>query len=151
MSRNVAVITILILILFTFGFWWWSQSQKEKSPFLKPQPVVSTAPVAIPSSSPLEQSTPSASKEAMVEITSAGFNPKSITIKAGETVTWANGDSKPHQVNSAPHPTHTAYPPLNQVGVLKPEESGSLTFPDPGTYRYHDHLNPTLTGTVIVQ
>jgi len=53
-------------------------------------------------------------------------------------------------VNSALHPTHLEYPPLN-LGVIKPGESKSLTFPEAGTYKYHDHLNPSLFGSVTVQ
>ena len=87
----------------------------------------------------------------VVKISSAGFLPKEITIKKGEEVTWVNEDSSGHQVNSAIHPTHQIYPPLNSVGLLESGEKKSLSFPDAGVYKYHDHLNPTLFGSVTVE
>lgn len=87
----------------------------------------------------------------VVKISSAGFLPKDITIKKEEEVTWVNEDSSDHQVNSAVHPTHQIYPPLNSVGLLESGEKKSLSFPDAGVYKYHDHLNPTLFGSVTVE
>lgn len=87
----------------------------------------------------------------VVKMSSAGFLPKDIIIKAGEEVTWVNEDSSDHQVNSAVHPTHQVYPPLNSIDLLKSGEKKSLSFPDAGVYKYHDHLNPTLFGSVTVE
>lgn len=106
---------------------------------------------ATPSPSPTSASPSAAvSEKNLVMITASGFEPKVITIKAGEAVTWKNTDSLNHTVDSAPHPTHTSYPPLN-LGLIAPGTSKSLVFPTPGTYKYHDHLNPSLTGQVVVQ
>ena len=88
--------------------------------------------------------------EATVRISSSGFSPDSVTIKVGGTVTFINDDSADHQVASAPHPVHTDYPKLN-VGVLKPGEMGTAEFDEAGTFGYHDHLNPSLTGKVVVE
>src|SRR3972149_5818942 len=46
----------------------------------------------------------------VVEITATGFIPSSLTIKAGETVTFVNKDTKAHWPASAMHPTHLLYP-----------------------------------------
>lgn len=114
-----------------------------------------TAPNPSPASAPAasqETASPSAEvSQNVVNILSSGFMPQTITVKAGESVTWVNEDSVSHQVNSAPHPTHTNYPPLNTVGLIKAGESKSLAFPDAGSFKYHDHLNPSLTGTVVVE
>ena len=104
---------------------------------------------------PTSESTSSGASGAMmaatvVTISSNGFSPQNVTIKAGDSVSWMNSDSANHTVNSDPHPTHTAYSPLN-LGLMKPGEKKSLTFPTAGTYKYHDHLNPSSTGTVTVQ
>lgn len=88
--------------------------------------------------------------ETVVAITSAGFSPVSVTIRAGETVKWVNNDTSAGNVSSAVHPTHQVYPSLN-LGNIQPGGSVSLKFPTAGTYKYHNHLQPTLTGSVTVQ
>src|SRR3989304_4060025 len=46
----------------------------------------------------------------VIEMTSSGFNPGTLTISVGETVTFVNkGDAK-HWPASDIHPTHTVYP-----------------------------------------
>lgn len=132
MSRNVWIgLALVVLIL---AGWFYMQSQK-------PQPAPSPAP----------QVQPEIMDKNVVTVTSASFSPQEIIIKVGESVTWLNAGSEDHQVNSAPHPTHTTYQPLNTVGLLKPGDKQSLTFPTAGTYKYHDHLNPSLFGSVTVQ
>ncbi len=80
-----------------------------------------------------------------------GFSPKTITVKVGTTVTWVNKDTDLLQVASNPHPTHTDYPALNSVGLIKPGESKSFTFPVVGKSGYHNHLEPDKTGEVVVE
>ncbi len=93
-----------------------------------------------------------------VDITSSGFSPRQITITAGETIQFVNMDTNPHWPASAMHPTHNAYPePGGCIGskfdachALSPGETFSFTFNQKGTWNYHDHLNPAVFGTVIV-
>jgi plastocyanin len=98
-----------------------------------------------------------------VLITSSGFIPSTLTIKVGDTVTFVNKDSKPHWPASDFHPTHRLYPGsgIEKCGSgeeifdackgLSPGETFSFTFKYRGTWTYHDHLYPYLTGTIIVQ
>jgi plastocyanin len=86
-----------------------------------------------------------------VLITSSGFIPSTLTIKIGDTVTFVNKDSKPHWPASDPHPTHTNYPGFDALRPLKTGESYSFTFTKQGAWGYHDHLNPSLRGTIIVE
>ncbi len=106
-----------------------------------------------------------AMKENIIEITSSGFNPKTLTIKTGEGVTFVNKNTNAHWPASAFHPTHTVYPAsgIEKCGTseqslifdackgLKQEETWSFTFNSKGDWKYHDHLNPSLFGSVIVQ
>lgn len=85
-----------------------------------------------------------------ITVTSSGFQPGSLTVKAGETVVWSNQTGNTSNVSSAPHPAHTDYPPLN-LGDIAPGASVSLTFPAAGTYKYHNHLNPSQFGSITVQ
>ncbi len=123
-------------------------------------------PVASPMPVPDQPNTPetTAGSEITVEITEDGFSPKTVSIKAGDTVTFVNRDIVPHWPASAMHPEHTAYPGSDikkcgtpeQAGIfdackeLAQGESFSFTFNEKGSWGYHDHLNPTLWGTINV-
>ena len=85
-----------------------------------------------------------------VTVTTNGFQPSSLTIKAGETIVWNNQSGNTGNVSSSPHPIHTDYPPLN-LGDIAPGASVSLVFPTAGTYKYHNHLNPSQRGTIVVE
>lgn len=85
-----------------------------------------------------------------VVIKNFAFDPAEITIKKGDTVKWTNEDSAPHFVASNPHPTHTDLPALSS-GTLSTGQSFSLAFTKTGTFGYHCHLHPSMTGTVIVE
>ena len=95
----------------------------------------------------------------IVEITSEGFNPGTLTIRSNETVTWVNKGSLSSWPASAVHPSHNAYPEsggclgskFDACRRLKQGESYSFTFNQKGTWKYHDHLSPGNTGTIIVE
>lgn len=106
-----------------------------------------TAPSAAETTTPLQQ--PAASESA-VTLTSTGFNPQVITVKTGTKVVWTNSSGQIGNVNSVPHPTHSTYPPLN-LGNFLDGATVSLIFDTAGTYGYHNHLDASKTGTVVVQ
>lgn len=100
-----------------------------------------------------------------VEITSKGFSPKTLTISQGDTVKFINKDIEKHWPASDVHPTHTKYPgsgidkcdTLDEYyifdacrGFAQGEEF-SFPFDEIGTWKYHDHLNPEIKGTIIVE
>ncbi len=88
-----------------------------------------------------ESSEPVATTEvAMVK--SYRFDPKTIEIEAGETVTWANEDNFTHTVQVDGQGDH-------EVGQ---GETVSITFDEPGTYEYVCTLHrKDMDGTVIVK
>ncbi len=89
---------------------------------------------------------------AQVEITKDGFIPATLFVAKGTTVTWTNTDSNPHPIASNPHPEHTTLPGLDSKDVISIEGGTySFTFDTPGEYTYHDHLNPTTNGTIMVE
>ncbi len=98
--------------------------------------------------------------ERVVTYTSAGFDPKVIEIEAGESVKFVNGSNRKMWVASNVHPTHTLYPEESDADCLGSsfdacEEieiggSWSFIFNKVGDWEYHDHLNPSRTGTVEV-
>ena len=129
-------------------------------------------PPQTPASTTQPDTTPAASNtgtqidaDKIVEITAAGANPKTVTITAGQTVAFVNKDSATHWPASALHPTHTVYPGSNIAKCktaeaatifdackgLKEGEYFKFKFDQTGTWNYHDHLNPSIWGTVVVQ
>ncbi|PPK65619.1 cupredoxin family copper-binding protein [Actinokineospora auranticolor] len=78
-----------------------------------------------------------------VSIKDFAFAPPLVTVKAGTTVTWTNGDTEPHTVTS------------NGGGPLKSPTMNSgdtfrYTFTTPGHFDYLCTIHPFMTGTVEV-
>lgn len=65
-------------------------------------------------------------------------------------VIWTNKSGDFANVSSDPHPTHVNYPPLNLSGFAD-SQTVELVFNKPGTFKYHNHLEPSKTGTIIVE
>ncbi|MBI4089639.1 MAG: cupredoxin domain-containing protein [Candidatus Levybacteria bacterium] len=87
---------------------------------------------------------------ATVTVGPAGFEPQSQTVKVGTKVVWTNKSGADDvTVNSDEHPTHLIYPPLN-LGQFNDQSSVELVFDKEGAYNYHNHLNPSQKGTIIV-
>ena len=101
------------------------------------------------SNSGVDQST---TEKTVVSMTDEnGFSPSSINIKQGETVVFKNNGIRDHWPASAIHPTHQVYPEFDPKKVVVPVDSWSFTFTKKGSWRYHDHLSPTFTGTINVE
>ncbi len=76
------------------------------------------------------------------------FDPESITIKSGTTITWINLDVVAHTVDAG---THENPADLFESGSLKQKESFSYTFIEPGVYVYHCDPHPYMEGVIIVE
>ena len=94
-----------------------------------------------------------------VKITASGFEPKTLTVKAGTTITFVNEDSNQHWPASAMHPTHAVYPEsggcigskFDACKGLEQGESFTFTFNEKGSWKYHDHLKVSSTGIIVVE
>ncbi len=95
---------------------------------------------------------PSSSQSAAAIITysDSGFSPSSITVKSGDTVTIKNTSSNGLQLDSDPHPIHTDDTDLN-VGTVATGQSQTFTVTKKGTFGYHNHLNPSDKGEIVIQ
>ena len=104
-----------------------------------------------PTDVPANTTKPNAEEEeATIKLTKSGFDPQTATVKVGSKVIWINGSGEDATVNSANHPTHQLYPLLN-LGEFADGESLSLVFNTAGTYRYHNHLDSSVFGSIIVE
>jgi plastocyanin len=77
-----------------------------------------------------------------VTISDFAFDPPTLTVPAGTTVTWTNKDDEPHTVSSPDQRIDS--PPLDT------EDHYSLALTEPGTYAYFCRLHPHMVGQVVV-
>lgn len=87
---------------------------------------------------------PSASAaDRAVTIAGTGFSPKDVTVAAGDSVTWRNTDTKPHQVTFDKSPCNL---------TIAAGASGSCTFRAGGKFNYRDPTQPggSFRGSVTV-
>ena len=84
-----------------------------------------------------------------IDINADGFSPSTISVFAGETVTFQNSDSKSHEVASDPYPKDDILPDFHS-GTLYKNETYQYTFGQVGTFGYHLEDNPSIKGEVIV-
>ena len=78
-----------------------------------------------------------------VTISDFAFSPATVTIAAGDTVTWTNTDPVVHTATS----TSGAF----DSGDIAQGDTFSFTFTTPGTYDYFCTPHPTMTGRIVVQ
>ena len=87
----------------------------------------------------------------LVLVQDGKFNPQMLTVKKGTEVTWVNKDTEPCWVASDPHPIHNGYPGFDAGKGIIQDETYRFKFDKVGTFGYHDHLNITNTGKIIVE
>jgi plastocyanin len=80
--------------------------------------------------------------DAQVKIANFTFDPSTLTVKAGTTVTWVNADDIPHVV-------------LEKNGkfrspALDTDDKFSQTFSATGTVEYFCAIHPHMTGKIVI-
>ena len=85
-----------------------------------------------------------------VRYASGTFEPKRLDIEMGQSVTFLNDSEVGVWPASNIHPTHEIFPELDPNEAIRPGGSWTLTFNRPGFWRYHNHLDPSQTGIVVV-
>jgi plastocyanin len=85
--------------------------------------------------------TPAAKPSATVVMKGLKFTPKRVTIHKGQTVEWVDNDLVDHSVVAKDIDS----PDFAQG------ETWSHAFARAGVIHYHDRLNPSMKGTVVVK
>lgn len=94
-----------------------------------------------------------------------GFSPANIEVSENTRVVFQNNSTKDFWPASNNHPSHTLYPGsgisecgkvtdgsnFDACGPVKPGVLWSFVFKEKGTWGYHDHLNPSQAGTIVVK
>jgi plastocyanin len=87
---------------------------------------------------------------ANVSLKDIQFDPKDITVKAGETITFTNDESIPHDVHkqSGPGGNFSSGPD----GGMQQGDTFELKLDKPGKYEYVCHVHaPGMAGTITVK
>ncbi len=80
---------------------------------------------------------------AEVKIDNFSFEPQTLSVAVGTTVTWTNRDDIPHTAVS----TESVF----KSKVMDTDETFSYTFTKAGTYPYYCTIHPKMIGKVVVQ
>mgnify|MGYP001560464509 CR=1 FL=1 len=159
MRNPIGAVVVLIIII--AGGWYLFSGNSAEAPALETavtnqMPVVdSTTPETV-----VENTTPNVT----ITYTDQGFSPASVTAPLGTTVNFVNQSSKNMWVAAAMHPAHTVYSgtalaehcpdttgtAFDECKGDAPGTSYSFKFNKEGTGKYHDHIDATKCGSVIV-
>lgn len=154
MSKSTLAILVIIVVLVVAGIYYFARSNGSSGNgniYSAPADNTSNAPAAPNANMPATQN--------VVSYTDNGFSPKTLTIKKGETVVFKDAASDDVRIASNPHPLHNGYPTtggcvastFDSCQNITPGSSWSFTFDLVGSWGYHNHLNPTEGGMIIVQ
>lgn len=145
MGRSGIIVTGLVAIALVVGGIVISKNKSNNQPADN-----STTSSQATSSTPAGSSSGTQASVATITYSGSSFSPNKITVKSGDTITIKNDSSSDVQVYSNPHPVHTDNTELN-IGSIAQGASTNLTLTKVGTWGYHNHLNPSQTGTITVQ
>jgi plastocyanin len=140
-NRGLLALIIIIIIIIVAGVYlYYAQSS---NPNLQTGMNNSTNQSMGNNTSMGNNSTNMTSAATTISIQNMAFNPSKITVKSGTNVQWINNDNTQHQIVS----DSGAF----QSNTLNPGDSYNFFFDKTGIYGYHDALNSTITGTIVVQ
>ncbi|MDJ0826464.1 MAG: cupredoxin family copper-binding protein [Rhodobacter sp.] len=75
-----------------------------------------------------------------VQIQGFAFSPAALSVAAGDTVVFTNGDGAPH--------TATAADGAFDTGRINPGASAQITVSAAGSFAYRCRFHPNMTGTI---
>ena len=80
--------------------------------------------------------------DAQVKIANFTFDPPTLTVNTGTTVTWVNADDIPHLVSEKDGKFSSS--------ALDTNDKFSQTFSTAGTFEYFCAIHPHMTGKIVV-
>ncbi len=156
MNKNIIAVVIVAIVL--VGGYFLLRGAPQRAPSVSQPSNQKASPPSSAEQAPAEEKN-------VVTYTDAGYSLATLRIKKGETVTFKNQGSQSMWTASAMHPTHRIYSGTSLdehcsggtntafdacKGIL-PSKLWSFTFDKAGTWKYHNHLNPGDTGTIVVE
>jgi plastocyanin len=84
-----------------------------------------------------------------------GFSPDCVLVNSGTKINWINNDADSEiQIAVNPHPVHIGNKEISDgefVLILGSGKEKIVTLTKVGKFGYHDHVNSSAGGTVIVE
>ena len=102
----------------------------RKAILIRPNPAPTPAPAPEPQGVTIQ-----------IKINNFAFDPSTITVNKGDTVTWTNYDQAPHTVTGAGI----------ESGTMQKGSTFSFTFKETGTFDYICSIHPPMKGQVVVK
>lgn len=149
---NKVIIGIIIVVVIVAGGYFLFRGSYQPAPSVPQTSNQQTIPQPSAIQSP-------ATEEKVITYTDSGYSPTTLTVKKREVVVFKNQSSQSMWTASAVHPTHRGYPTtggcigstFDACKGVQPGDNWSFRFDIPGTWKYHNHLNPGNTGTIVVE
>lgn len=86
----------------------------------------------------------------VIKMTPNAFAPQEVTVDQNSTIIFTNQDTVGRWPASDLHPTHELYSEFDPKHEIKPGESWNFKPTRVGVWKFHDHSNPHLRGTLTV-
>jgi plastocyanin len=159
--QNIWIWIVVAVVVIGGGFWWWQSTQM-------PAVDTSSSGTSQGQGTPVQTGTSTsagtgAPMSATVAYNGSSFSPSSVTIAQGGSVTFTSTGGG-MWVASNPHPVHTGYDGTSMqqhcaagyTGAAPFDQcsggtSFTFTFTKTGSWGYHNHLDHSAGGTVVVQ
>ncbi|MCR4326012.1 MAG: hypothetical protein NUV59_04430 [Patescibacteria group bacterium] len=178
--KSTWIWVIVVIIIAAGGLWLWQNSQTlapgDSESAAGAQDIGENTGGADTSTTPSQEAGGSTSVGADAGISISGtpmsaevtyngrtFSPATVTVKKGGTVTFRD-TSGTMWVASGQHPSHTVYDGTSRQEHCAADYSGPMpfdqcspsstykyTFEKSGTWEYHDHVNASARGSVVVE
>lgn len=156
-NRNLIIAAVIALI--ALGAFFYLANRSTTEPVAEAVETATSTPVAPVAETPAAQT---------ITYTDDGFSPSTLTVAAGDTVTFVNNSSGRMWVGADEHPTHTEYDGtstrehcsngtatspavFDQCEGVSAGTSWSFTFTKAGSFDYHNHARAADGGTIIVR
>lgn len=145
-SNRTLFISVIVAAVLMFGLAWWLRGDSsDTNTDETPTPTASVSASATPAPKAVLHT---------VRLTANGVEPKTLTIRAGDSVSFTNDGNTDFWPASDPHPSHTLCPGFDARRSLASGDMYTLAFTSARTCTYHNHLDPfndAQKGTIIVQ
>jgi plastocyanin len=151
-NRHIGIIVVIVLVI--VGGWYLLSVKPAQAPAISTPTAQEGAAGTLPAGS----------GDTTVVYTDQGFAPADVTVAPGMKVVFVNQSSGGMWVASAVHPSHAVYSgttlsqhcpdtsntAFDSCAAVASGGTYSFTFDKVGTWKYHDHLNASKTGSVTV-
>lgn len=143
MNKGLLIGIIVVVVIIIIGGFLIFRGGGTSSSAMTPPPIPNVPTPSVNNPTPSNSGSSGAATHS-VDIANFAFSPASLTINAGDSVTWTNKDSTAHTVTS------DSGSELNS-GTLRPGDTYSQTFNTKGEFDYHCSIHTSMKAKVIVQ